>query len=142
IDRELTATRSGLENVDRQLERSTAELARLKQAELGVLAVLARVRLAEIENGEMANAFDETGRRAAALLDQREHAQTALADEIADAERVLREIEAQRAEQHAAVEAAEDALDAAEADAQRRLSEDAAYRERLDDASASDGVAA
>src|SRR5690606_41380024 len=65
----------------------------------GVLGVLARVRLAEIENGEMANAFDETGRRAAALLEERERAQAALADEVVEAERVLRELEVQRAEQ-------------------------------------------
>ena len=141
IDRQLGETRAELENVDRQLERSTAELARLKQAEIGVLGVLARVRLAEIENGEMANAFDETGRRAAALLEERERAQAALADEVVEAERVLFELEARRAEQLAAVEVAEDALDAAEADAQQRLADDAAYRERLDAANASDAVA-
>jgi hypothetical protein len=141
IERQLDETRRELGSVDGHLERSTAELARLKQAEIGVLAVLARVRLAEIERGEMADAFDDTGRRAAALLDERERAQAALAGEVTEAERVRHDLELQRVAQHDAVEAAEDALDAAEAEAQGRLADDPTYRERLDAASASDDIA-
>src|SRR5690606_9869596 len=116
-------------------------LAQLRQAELGVLAVLARVRLREIESGELLDALDEAGRRVNEILGQRDEAQAALNAEIAAAQDELAKLEQERAARRDAVDAAEQAVDDAEAEAQRRLGEDAAYREMLEKAKASDDIA-
>ena len=142
IERMLDGTRLELENVAGRLERSTAELEKQRQAELGVLSVLAKIRLREIESGELAEALDDTGKRVRELLAQRGDAQVAVGNELTAAQDVLAKIEQERAAQHAVVDAAEKNVDAAEADAQRRLKADAAYGAQLDKAHASDRVAA
>lgn len=141
IDRMLGDTKRELEGVDRELLRATAELEQMRQAELGVLSVLARLRLREIERGDVASELDDTARRVAELLSRRADAQAALGGEIDAAQRALAALEQEREAQHAAVTAAEEALDAAEADAQRRLAADPAYRALLKKAERSDGVA-
>ena len=141
IERRLGDTRRELEKVDVQLQGSTAELARLHQCELGVLSVLARIRLREIERGEVAEALDDTGRRVTELLAQRAEAQAALGEEIAAGQEALAKLEQERTAQHTVVDAAEQAVDAAEAEAQQRLAADDAYRARLATAEASDRMA-
>jgi len=141
IERMLDDTRRELANVDTQLERSTAELERVRQSELGVLSVLARIRLREIEGGQLSDALDDTGRRVTELLAQRADAQVQTGVEIDAAQQTLAALEQERTAQHAVVEAAEKAVDAAEAEAQRRLAADDGYRARLEKAQASDAVA-
>ncbi len=141
IERMLEATRCELDNLDARLQRSTAALEQLRQAELGALSVLARVRLREIESGELIDALDETGKRVAELLAQRTDAQRKLGDEIAASQSVLAKVEAERATEHKNVETAEQAVDAAETEAQTHLQADAAYRALLEKAHASDAVA-
>ena len=141
IERMLDDSRRELASVDTQLERTSAELAHLRQAELGVLSVLARVRLREIESGELAEALGDTGRRVTEILGLRADAHAALGGEITAAEAGLAKLGQERASQHAVVETAEKAVDAAEAEAQQALAADAAYRELLQKAEASDGVA-
>ena len=141
IERMLDGTRRERAKLDVALEGSSAELARVRQAELGVLSVLARLRLREIESGGLAEALDETGRQVTELLGQRAGAQAAVETEVKAAEAALAGAQKERTERHAAVAAAEEALDAAEADAQKRLTDDDAYRGRLEKARASDGVA-
>jgi hypothetical protein len=141
IERMLGDTRGELETVAARSERTTAELARVRQAEIGVLAVLARLRLREIESGELADALDETGRQVTQVLAQRAEAQNALQAEIAAAQQTLAKLGQERSAQHDVVDEADRAVDAAEAEAQRRLAADAVYRARLDKAEASDRVA-
>ncbi len=141
IERMLEATRLEVDNLDARLQRSTAELEQLRQSELGALSVLARVRLKEIESGELVDALDDTGKRVAGLLAQRGEAQRKLGEEIAASQEALGKIEAERAGQHAKVEAAEQAVDAAEAEAQAQLKADAAYEALLEKAHGSDAVA-
>jgi hypothetical protein len=141
IERMLEDTRGELESVASRLEVSSAKLVQLRQAEIGVLAVLARVRLREIEHGELAEALDETGRQVADLLGQREQAQAALGVEIAAAQAALAKLQERRTAQHATVDDAEKAVDAAEAEAQRNLAGDATYRATLAAADKSDAVA-
>lgn len=141
IERMLTDTRNEIGGIDTRLARSTAELERLKQAELGVLSVLARIRMREIEGGDLRAALDETGRRVRELLGQRAGAQTAVAAEVAAAEAQRTKLERERAAQQAVVDAAEQAVDEAEAEAQRRLAADEAYQARLAAAATSDSVA-
>jgi uncharacterized membrane protein YgcG len=113
----------------------------VRQAELGVLSVLARLRLREIESGEVVEVLDETGRQVTALLGQRAGAQAQVEAEIKKAEAALTDVQEARDAQSAAADAAERALDAAEAEAQKRLAEDEKYRAQLEKARASDGVA-
>jgi hypothetical protein len=141
IERMLDDTRRELESMDVELGRATSELDRLRQAELGVLSVLARVRLREIERGEIAETLEETGRRVKEILAQRADAQVEVGAEIAAAREVLAALERKRVAQHTLVAAAEQAIDAAKAEAQRGLAEDSAYRALLDRAQASDRVA-
>jgi hypothetical protein len=141
IERLLGDTRRDLDELDTRLVRATTELDALKQRELGALAVLARVRVREIESGELVEALDSTGREVQRLLGQRAAAYQALGEEIETAEGSLAELGAARKRQHDVVTAAEQAVDAAEAEAQRVLAADAAYRARLESATASDGVA-
>jgi DNA repair exonuclease SbcCD ATPase subunit len=141
IERMLDDTRRELTNVDTRLEHASGELARVRQAELGVLSVLARLRLREIERGELVETLDETGRRVAEILAQRVDAQAALGAQIGATQEALAKLEQERTAQHAAVDAAEAAVDAAEAAAQQQLAADAEYRAVLDKAQASDAVA-
>ncbi|HEY7671287.1 MAG TPA: hypothetical protein VIC71_03645 [Gammaproteobacteria bacterium] len=141
IERMLDGTRRERAKLDVELERSSAELARVRQAELGVLSVLARLRLREIESGELVEALDETGRQVTELLGQRAGAQAEVEAEIKAAEAALAEVQKERAARSAAVDAAEHALDAAEAEAQQRLAKDEKYRAQLEKARASDAVA-
>ena len=120
---------------------STTELEKQRQAELGVLSVLARIRLREIESGELADSLDETGKRVKELLAKRADAQAAAGVEVAAAQDVLAKLEQERAAQHAVVDAAEKEVGAAEAVAQTSLGADSAYRAQLDKARASDRVA-
>jgi len=79
IERTQTDTRNEVATVNTRLARFTAELETLRQRELGVLSVLARIRMREIEGGELKAALDETGRRVRELLGQREGALAAVA---------------------------------------------------------------
>jgi chromosome segregation ATPase len=141
IERMLDGTRRERAKLDVELERSSGELARVRQAELGVLSVLARLRLREIESGELVEALDETGRAVTELLGQRAGAQAQVETDIKAAEAALADVRKEREAQSAAVDAAEQALDSAEAEAQKRLAEDDKYRAQLEKARASDGVA-
>src|SRR5215471_9793103 len=141
IERMLDGTRRELEAVATRLERSTTELEKQRQAELGVLSVLARIRLREIESGELADSLDETGKRVKELLAKRGDAQTAVGVELGTEQDALAKLEQERAAQHAVVDAAEKDVGAAEAVAQKALAADAAYGAQLDKAHASDRVA-
>ena len=141
IERMLDGTRRELDAVAARLERSTADLEKQRQAELGVLSVLARIRLREIESGELADSLDETGKRVKELLAKRGDAQAAVGVELAAAQDALAKLEQERAAQHGVVEAAEKEVGAAEAVAQKALAADAAYGAQLDKAHASDRVA-
>jgi hypothetical protein len=141
IERMLGDTRGELDNVAARLMRSTAELERLKQSELGALSVLARVRLREIESGALLESLDDTGRRVTELLGRRTAAQTDVGTQLAAAQDALAALERARTTQQAAVDAADHAVDAAEADAQQHLKADAAYGAQLTKAQASDAVA-
>jgi len=141
IERMHGDTRTEIAGVDTRLARFTADLETLRQRELGVLSVLARSRMREIEGGELKAALDETGRRVKELLAQREGALAAVGEEIAAAERQQGALGTERQAQQAVVDAAEKAVDEAEAAAQQALGADSAYRAKLEAAAASDNVA-
>ena len=141
IERTLTDTRGEIGNIDTRLARSTAELERLRQAEIGCLGVLAKMRLREIEAAEVTASLDATGSSVHELLAQREVARGENETAIARGEARRTELERERAAQHAVVDAAEQALDAARAAAQKALEADERYRAAMAAAEASDRVA-
>ena len=141
IERTLTDTRGEIGTIDVRLKRATAELERLRQAEIGCLSVLAKMRLREIEGASVAAELDATGASVRALLGQRETAQADLEAEIARAEERRQELERERAAQHDVVDAAEQALDDARVAAQKALAADENYRAAMAAAEASDRVA-
>jgi transcriptional regulator with XRE-family HTH domain len=141
IERLLADTRGELDGVTSKLERSGGELERARQSELGALAVLARLRLKEIEGGQLAETLDEAGKRVTELLAERTKAQAAVGTELDVSQGALAKLEQDRAAQHSVVSDAEKAVEAAEAAAQQRLQADAAYAEQLKKAQASDAVA-
>jgi len=141
IERTLHDTRGEIGNIDVRLKRATAELERLKQAEIGCLSVLAKMRLREIEGAEVSAQLDATGESVRALLAEREQAQADNEAEIARAEARREELARERAAQHDVVDAAEQALDDAKAAAQKALAADETHRAALAAAEASDRVA-
>ena len=113
IERTQTDTRKQVDSVNTRLARFTAELETLRQREIGVLSVLARIRMREIEGGELKAALDETGRRVKELLGQREGALAAVGEELAAAERQQAAFEQERTAQQGVVDSAEKAVDEA-----------------------------
>jgi hypothetical protein len=141
IERTHTDTRNEIVSVSTRLARFTAELETLRQREIGVLSVLARIRMREIDGDKRSAVLDETGKRVKELLGQREGALAAVAEKLAAAERRQAELGEERAAQQSVVGAAESAVDEAEAAAQKALGADANYRAKLEAAAASDNVA-
>src|SRR5690606_10284088 len=141
IDEALAKLRWETDALDAGFQKAGAELTKARQRQLGLYARIARVRLAEIERGDLADTLEDVDRRVAEILEARRAAQAQLADEIAAAEARLAELERERAARQAEAAAASEAVDAAEADAQRRLEGDDEYREKLAAAERSDAVA-
>jgi hypothetical protein len=141
IERTHTDTRNEVVGVTTRLARFTAELESLRQREIGVLSVLARIRMREIEGDKLSAALDETGKRVKELLGQREAALAAVGEELAAAERKQAALADKRTAQQGVVAAAEKAVDEAEAAAQQALAADPVYRAKLEAAAASDNVA-
>jgi hypothetical protein len=141
IERTQSDTLNEIDNVSARLARFTAELEKLRQREIGVLSVLARIRMREIEGGKLSAALDETAKRVKELLGEREGALAAVGEKLAAAERQQAALAEERVAQQAVVGAAEKAVDEAEAAAQQALGADAKYRAKLEAAAASDNVA-
>ncbi|MBN1240567.1 MAG: hypothetical protein JXB36_18840 [Gammaproteobacteria bacterium] len=141
IDDALAKVRRDADALDAGFQRARAKVAETRQAQLALLARVARIRMQELERGDLAEALDDTDRRVTGILAARAAAQESLAAEIASAEEKLAGLERERGQQQAAVDAAAEAVDDAEADAQRRLDDDSAYQATLAAARDSDAVA-
>lgn len=141
IDRALGKVRGDTETLHAQFQRAGAALAELRQAQLAIYAQLAKIRMRELESGELVQSLDDTDRQVTEIFEIRKAALLALEAELAAAEQQLAERERERAEQQSSVEAAADALDAAEAEAQSRLAADDVYQAKLAAAREADAVA-
>lgn len=141
IDEALGKLRREADALDAGFQKAGAALADARQRQLGILARIARIRVEELERGDLADTLDDVDRRVAEILAARRAAQARLSDEIAAAEAKLAELERARAEREAEAAAAAEAVDAAEAEAQRLLESDPEYRAKLAAAERSDAVA-
>jgi hypothetical protein len=131
IEKILGRARVMLADVDREFGSSRESLAELRQREVGIYAKLARLRLLAIEQGDLPGALDEADAKAADVLEERKSAAAKLDRQIESAEAALTAEEQRRTGQQEHVEAASEALDAAEARAQANLVADEAYRAQL-----------
>lgn len=131
IDKALDKTRDVLASLDREFGNARSGLARLKAAEIGVYAELARLRLLAIEQGDLPSALDEADRKVREILEERKQAEANLGREIESAQDALAADESRRADQQAVVQTASEALDAAEAKAQEALAADETYLAQL-----------
>jgi hypothetical protein len=141
IDKFLSSVRGHLTNIDLEFGNTRAALARLRSKEIGLYAELAKLRLLAIEQEDVLDALDNADREATAILDEREAAADELDGKVRAAETALAEDEQRRAAQQQLVDAASETLDAAEADAQERLTTDEAYRAQLAQTEQADFVA-
>lgn len=141
IDKVLAKARVMLAEIDHEFGGSRDTLARLRQNEVGIYAKLARLRLLAIEQGDLPGALDEADRKVADVLEERSEAVAKLDEQIETAEAALVSEEERRTAQQAAVEAAGDALDAAEAKAQQALETDASWQAQLERTGQADFVA-
>jgi len=141
IDEALGKLRREADALDAGFQKAGDALTKARQTQLALYARIARVRLAELERGELADTLEDVDRRVEEILAARRAAEARLADEIAAAEAKLAELERERTARQAEVAAAAEAVDAAEADAQARLEADAEYRDKLAAADRSDAVA-
>jgi hypothetical protein len=140
IDRMLQGARVATDTLDQQLQRTSNDLGAIRQARLAALARLARLRLEDIERGEVLQSLGDTDQRVRSILEERAAAIAALEGEITAAREALADRERERTDQQAVADAAAGALDAAEAAAQRRLAADEEHRRKLDAANGSDRV--
>jgi hypothetical protein len=141
IERTLKDTRGEMTGAVGRLARTTVELERLRQAEIGCLSVLAKMRLRELEGADLSASLGATGESVRALLSQREGAQADIDAEIARAENRMQELQRERSAQHDLVDAAERSLDEARAAAQKALAADENYRAAMAAAEAADRIA-
>jgi hypothetical protein len=141
IDGVLSQARGNLSSVDLQFGAARAELAKLKHAEVGVFASLAKLRLVAIEQGGLLDALNDADRKAEQILDERKAAAAKLDQDLQSAQDALGADEQRRGAQQSVVAAASEALDAAEAKAQDRLEADAAYQAQLKRTEQADFVA-
>jgi hypothetical protein len=141
IDRMLQGARVATDALAQQLQRTSSDLGAIRQSRLAALGRLARLRLRDIERGEILQSLGDTDKRVAAILAERAAASTALDAQITAAREALADRERERADGQAAADGAAGALDAAEAEAQRRLAADQQHRTKLEAANGSDRVA-
>lgn len=137
IDQALTAARGKTAEIESRIEAVEQQSAALRQAQAQDYKELARLRLGQLADTGIAKQLDDTGIQVAAFLAQRQDALAQLKDQALLAESALHSLEEERAAQAAQVDAAAQAIDAAEARTQARLDADSAYqaqRERTTDA--------
>ena len=141
IDEALGKMRRESDALDAQFQRAGAAFAKARQAQLALFAQMARIRVQELESGELVHALNETDRRVTEILEARKAAQASLAAELEAAEELLAERERERTQQQAAVDAAAQAVDDAEREAQEKLAADEAYQAKLASARETDAMA-
>lgn len=132
IDQTLDQVREQIDAVERQVGEEGDRLRGEQQAQLEQLRALARVRIDRLDDPVLGEQLDHAERQAAALLEQRGAALTALNERIAEAERQRIQHEAERRHQATQLDGAVGAVDEAEAKTQRRLDQDPDYRAQRD----------
>lgn len=141
IDNALTHARKELDRLDRELQRTSDELAANRRARARTVRELAGIRLGGLAEGAV-EALDSADRRAQETLSRRAAAIDDLEGEIELKRHELAAAEERRELIHGKVEQAAQALAELEATVQASLERDESYLAQLERAKAADAVAA
>jgi len=141
LDSGLMALRDEVRTMDSAIAESGLRVRELGEIKLSLYKKLAEQRLAQLERGDLVRGLDTVSHEVLALLEQRQDDHRRLLDEIGEQESRLDSLEAQREEQREQLEAAEFALDEAEAEVQERLENDPEYAVQLERAHNADAIA-
>ncbi|WP_296812151.1 hypothetical protein [Thiocapsa sp.] len=142
IDRAVDEARARVAAVEARVESAEQQLQAQRRGQLEDYKALARLRVGLLADGALLTHLDESEKQVAGFLAQRETALTLLKEQIQFAESALRNLESERNEQAARVDAAVQTVDAADARTQARLAGDDAYKARLERATEAERKAA
>ena len=132
IDQALNQAHSGIADVQAQIAEATDQMLALQKAQTQDYRDLARVRVERLADPEVDGQLDHAERQVLALFEERDEAIAGLQREIADADRLREQHEAERRHQAAQLDGAVGIVDEAEAKTQARLDADSAYRAQRD----------
>ncbi len=141
IDQAVTQARDAIASVESQIETVNGRLAELRQTQTQDYKDLARVRLGLIADSQALRQLDRAEQQVLALLAQRQAALGDLDGQIQAAHVALGVLEGERRAQAERVNAAAEAVDAAESRTQARLDADPAYQTQRDKAQEAERVA-
>jgi chromosome segregation ATPase len=141
IDDALQQVRRQMSELDRQIQSSSQELARIGEEEVGALRRLAAMRLGELANGAVVSRLDETDRRVRELLAERAERLEQLRAGLKESHDRQSQLESLRQAEREKAATASEELDKAEAATQERLRHDPAHQGQLEMARQADGIA-
>ena len=128
IDQALNQAHSRIADVQAQITEARNQVLDLQKAQAQDYRDLARVRVERLADPEVDGQLDHAERQVLALFEERSEAIAVLQQEIADADRLREQHEAQRRHQATQLDGAVGIVDEAEAKTQARLDADPAYR--------------
>jgi hypothetical protein len=132
IDQALNQAHSRIADVQGQITEARNQVLDLQKAQAQDYRDLARVRVERLAGPEVDGQLDHAERQVLALFEERAEAIARLQQEIADADRLREQHEAQRRHQATQLDGAVGVVDEAEAKTQARLDSDQTYRAQRD----------
>src|SRR5262245_47314722 len=127
LDQTLQEVRDQIRTVNERIQRTSAELIQLSQAESEQYKALAQVRMGQLTaDNAVIESRNQADRHVEEFLVAREHALHELQHELDEVQAHQAALESERAAQSPQVEQATQALDEAEAAVQEHLAHDAA----------------
>lgn len=141
MDESAEKLRGQVRHVDGQIQQTSAELLRLRQAESAEYRALARIRIGQISSPDLVETLDVAERQVVDVLGTRDAALADLDRQVDECQRREGELERERGAQAASVAAAEGRLDEAEAAAAEKLEKDAEYIAQRERARTADDTA-
>ena len=134
IDQTLNQAHKQIADMENGITEATEQLLALRTAQAEDYRDLARVRVERLADPELVDQIDHAERQVMELLAERSEAIAGLQREIADAERMREQHEAERRHQSVQLDGAVGTVDEAEAKTQARLDADPDYRNQRESA--------
>lgn len=141
IDQSLQSIRNDVVRLDSQLSQLTQKVASNQRQRNQLINSIARIRLSEIESGDLLQTLSAADHDAVAILQQRESALTALNNEITQLNQQLSSLEGEREKMLKKLNKNSQHIVDVEAKVQAQLKVDQAYLSQLEVARIADSVA-
>ncbi len=141
LDTAIRSLRNEIDRVDSELTMATQSLAQNRQQQTQTTRAIAEVRLDGIASGEVRQAIDAAEHQVTAILQQRQDAIDELEQQITAAKEQLAQLEQDRENQNAKVNAAAQAVIDLENTIQTQLDKDLEYQNQLEKARKADEIA-